>query len=354
MAYRKAISSHSLGRAWVHSLPSKLNEAARFGFDIELFYEDLYYVAKAPPGGPTSGNLLEAARIIRSLCDDRGIAIVCLQPFMHYEGLKDRSRHRERLSEMKLWIRMAGLLNTDVISIPSTCLPEEEVSGDVELIVQDMREVADLAAVAGVTLAYEALGWGTHVDTWEQAWAIVVQVKRPNFKICLDTFNIAVRVFADPTAPSRKNADAHDAMRKSLESLGKIPAEMIAYVQVVDAQYLPEPLVGGHEFYDASQAPRMSWSRNCRLFYGEENLGAYLPVKEILKTILVDIGFKGWISAELFNASLTDPSAFTPERHAQRAEASWQKMVKDFQLESQSSREDSPMADDSTSLPARL
>ena len=44
----------------------------------------------------------------------------------------------------RLWIKLAKILGTDLIAIPSTCLPEEEVSGDFDLIAGDLREVADL------------------------------------------------------------------------------------------------------------------------------------------------------------------------------------------------------------------
>ena len=334
---RPAISSHSLGRAWVHNLESKLDQAARYGFEgIEMFWEDLQYVARSLPGGPTSDNHLEAARVIRSMCDKRSIEVVCLQPFMHYEGLRDRQRHLEKLDEMRLWIQIANTLRTSIISVPSTRLPESETSGDMELIVQDLREVADLAAPAGIQIAYEALAWGTYIDRWDQAWDVVEKVDRSNFGICLDTFNIAARVYADPTTPTRKNPNAEAEIRKSLEKLVRtVNPKKVAYVQVVDAEYLPEPLEEGHEIYDPSQHPRMSWSRNCRLFYGEADKGAYLPVKAILKAVLQDIGFDGWISAELFNASLTDSSSTVPEQHAQRAAEGWHKIVEDFRIKVQ-------------------
>ena len=73
MLPRAGISSHSLGRAWVHNLPEKLDAAAKYNMDIELFYEDLLYVAKSLPGGATPSNHLIAAQQIRSMCDDRDL-----------------------------------------------------------------------------------------------------------------------------------------------------------------------------------------------------------------------------------------------------------------------------------------
>ena len=331
MPCRPAISSHSLGRAWVHDIRPKLDAAAHYRFDIEVFYEDLLYLARSLPGGASADNQLKAASIIRSLCDERNISIVCLQPFMCYEGLRDREAHATRIEEMKLWIRLAKVLGTDIISIPSNTLSVAEISGDRSLIVQDLREVADLSARQNIKIAYESLAWGTYVDTWERAWEIVEQANRPNFGICLDTFNIAARVFADPSATSRKTSNAEDDMRLSIERLIKtVDIDKVFYVQVVDAEYLAEPLVEGHQFYKKDQPSRMSWSRNCRLFYGEEDRGAFLPIRKILKAVLVDVGFEGWLSAELFNASLAESNASVPEEHAHRAYESWKKIVKDL------------------------
>ncbi|TKA83844.1 hypothetical protein B0A55_00113 [Friedmanniomyces simplex] len=333
MPCKPAICSHSLGRAWVHDMPEKLDQAARYGFDIELFYEDLYYIAKSLPGGPTPENQLAAAHLIRSMCDERGIAIVCLQPFMHYEGLRDRRKHASRIEEMKLWIEMAKVLDTHIISIPSTCLSEEEMSGDIDLIVGDLQEVADLGAPEGMQFAYESLAWGTYSDTWEQSWRIVELVDRPNFGICLDTFNLAGRIYADPAASNRRTPNAEAETKASLERLVKsVNPRKIVYVQVVDAEYLAEPLIEDHKYHVDGQPARMSWSRNCRLFYGEQDRGAYLPIRAILKAILVDLKFEGWASAEMFNISLADWRPSVPEQHARRAAVSWQKIVSDFDL----------------------
>lgn len=295
-------------------------------------------MAKALPGGVTVPNQLLAASIVRSMCDQRGLSIVSLQPFMHYEGLRDRQKHAARIQEMQVWIEMAKILRTDTIAIPSTFLSSGEASGDLGLIVADLRLVADMGAPEGIRFAYEALCWGTHVDTWERSWEVVQGVDRPNFGICLDTFNIAGKVYADPESISQTRASAELDIDASLDRLRKIDARKIFVVQVVDAQKLAEPLVPGHPLYHADQPSRMSWSRNCRLFYGETDRGAYLPVQKILHTIIVELGFRGPVSAELFNACLVDPRPHMPEQLARRATDSWAKIVEDLGLK-RSSRE---------------
>lgn len=77
----------------------------------------------------------------------------------------------------------------------------------------------------------------------------------------------------------------------------------------------------------------MSWSRNCRLFYGEEEKGAYLPVKDVARAIFQGLGFRGWVIMELFSRSVWNTDAATPVEHARRAAKSWDKLVKDFSLE---------------------
>ncbi|KAI7531022.1 xylose isomerase-like protein [Hortaea werneckii] len=207
------------------------------------------------------------------------------------------------------------------------------MSGDLDLIVSDLREVADLGAPYGVQFAYESLCWGTYCDVWERSWEIVQKVDRPNFGICFDTFNMAGRVYADPAAPSRRTPNAAADMAASLQRLVEtVDVKKIKFLQVVDAEYLDEPLQPGHKYYDPAQPARMSWSRNCRLFYGEEDRGAYLPVKAILHALLVDLRFEGWVSAELFSRSLVQPDPSVPAEHARRAAESWKKIVMDFNL----------------------
>ena len=333
LACKPAITSMSLGRAWVHDLPTKLAKAHEYGIQgIELFFEDLEYFAGQLPGGDFKNSIRIAAHEVRSLCKKLSLTVVCLQPFMLDEGLYNRDEHAARISKLHLWFELAQILETDLIAIASSYLPAELLSPDVDLIVSDLQEVADLGLQHDrpVRFTFESLAWGTRVDTWEACWDIVRRVDRPNFGICLDTFNIAGRIYADPTSITGKTPTAEADMRASLDRLvNSVDVSKVFYVQVVDAERLKEPLLPGHEFYVPEQPPRMSWSRNCRLFYGEESLGAYLPVIELVRAMLCDLGFEGWVSMELFNrdTACTDPSI--PAEHARRAMIGWNKIVKD-------------------------
>lgn len=325
----------SLGRCYAgHSLEHKLSMAVKHGLEgIELFYEDLADLAH--PNTPD--NLLAAAHYVRSLCTSLNLSIICLQPFMHYEGLLDRHHHNQRISEMKLWIRLAKVLNTDIIQVPSSFLPTSQISSDINVIVSDLREVADLGIQEDppIRFVYESLCWGTYVDKWEQCWDIVQKVDRTNFGICLDTFNILGRIYADPTSSSGKNLNAEQVVKTSIQRLVqqiKPHKEKIFFIQVVDAERLSSPLQPGHPFWKEEQPARMSWSRNCRLFYGESERGAYLPVKEVVEAIIKDIGYEGWVSMELFNRVMEKTDEGIVEELAERAAVSWGKLVRDLNM----------------------
>ncbi|KAK3904577.1 xylose isomerase-like protein [Staphylotrichum tortipilum] len=343
MPCKLAITSMSLGRCYAgHNLETKLDAAQKYGYKgIELFFEDLADVAEelsgmkpSPIGLPKWLQIAAATQIYR-MCQQRGIEILCLQPFSHYDGLLDRDEHKRRLEQLEFWFRLANELRTDIIQIPASFLPAPQVSEDLEVIVADLRKVADMGLRANppIRFAYESLCWSTRVDTWERCWEVVQLVDRPNFGMCLDTFNIAGRIYADPAVASGCTKNAEQAVSESIARLvTQVDVKKVFYVQVVDAERLDAPLVPGHPFYNAEQPARMSWSRNCRLFYGEHDRGGYLPIKEIASAFFHGLGFVGWVSLELFNRRMADLGPEVPEELARRGAASWAKLRKDMGL----------------------
>ncbi|KAJ4988421.1 3-dehydroshikimate dehydratase [Stagonosporopsis vannaccii] len=336
MVCRPGISTMSLGRCYAgHSFEHKMAMAAKHGLEgIELFYEDLCDLAPSK----SESDLLTAAAYVRDLCDSLGLDIICLQPFMHYEGLLDRQKHDERIEEMKVWMKLAHVLGTDIIQVPSSFLPKSEISSDLDLIVSDLQQIADmgLQQTPVIRFAYESLCWGTYCDKWERCWETVQRVDRSNFGICLDSFNILGRIYADPTSETGCNENADQIVAESIERLIeqiKPHREKIFFIQIVDAERLEEPLKPGHPFYNAEQPSRMSWSRNCRLFYGETEYGAYLPVKDVAHTIINEIGYDGWVSFELFNRAMERKDHGVVEELASRCAIGWEKMVVDLGLE---------------------
>jgi 4-hydroxyphenylpyruvate dioxygenase len=337
--YRPAILSVSLGRAWLHDFDKKISLAAEYGFEaIEVFYEDLEYLAKSladTTESPTDAQLIYAAAHIRKLCDSLHLTVLGLQPFWLYEGLIDRAEHDRLITKIKLWFSFAHELNTNTIQIPANFLPKEKLSGDLDVIAADLRELADLGLreKPPIRFAYENLCFSTHVDTWEKAWAVVQRVDRPNFGLCLDTFNIAGRVWADPTSATGKTPNADADLAESLKRIvEQVPLEKVFYIQVVDAERLQEPLVDGHPWHVDGQPPRMSWSRSARAFMYEEDRGAYLPVEEVAKVLIEGIGYEGFVSMELFSRTMAEEGDGVCEEHARRGFESWKKFEARLQL----------------------
>ena len=330
----------------------KLEEAATAGFEgIEIFYEDLEYEAKTIVLGrpamaddeltPSTEDLLAASNKIRSKCEELGITIIGLQPFLFYEGLRDRNEHEKLIEKLRVWFQIIKILGTDVIQIPTQFRQDDGVTGDMDVIVRDLVEVADLGLKENppVKFAYENLAWGRFVDTWDGMWEVVRRVDRWNFGVCLDTFNVSGRIWADPSRPDGKvEGDADGVLDASLKAMvNNVDVKKVWYVQVVGAERLSKPLVEGHEWYIDNQPSRMSWSRNARLFYGEEEKGQYLPIEKVSRAILdpvsqEGIGFVGWVSMELFSRSMNDPRKSVPAEHARRGAIAWEKLVKDLDL----------------------
>lgn len=334
MSFFPVIASMSLGRAWVHPLEAKLKSASAAGFHgIELFYEDLEYFAAAMSGNenndtpPSPAQLVAAATEIRKLCSDLDLKIIGLQPFLFYEGLIDRKEHAARIEKLHVWFDIVDALEIDTIQIPSNFLPTTQLTGDLDTIVADLVKVADLGAnrTRSVRFAFENLCWGTHIDTWEQAWEVVRLVDHANFGLCLDTFNIAGRVWADPASPDGKVADADAALDASLKRLvDNVDVSKVFYIQLVDAERLDGPLDQTHPYFVEKQPARMSWSRNARCFMYESDRGAYLPVEKVAKAIIEGLGYKGAVSMELFSRTMSDPRPDVPTEHARRGIRSWE------------------------------
>ena len=106
-----------------------------------------------------------------------------------------------------------------------------------------------------------------------------------------------------------------------------VDVSKVFYIQLVDAERLEKPLVEGHEWYAEDQPARMSWSRNARCFMYESERGGYLPVEKVARAIIDGLGYKGWVSMELFSRTMSDPRPEVPAEHATRGIRSWGRIV---------------------------
>ncbi|KAN0060495.1 hypothetical protein ACQY0O_007826 [Thecaphora frezii] len=328
----RAVMSASLGRHARHSLDAKIAAlAARRFSGIEIHFECLENEARrlhslSPQAKPSHDQLYAAAREVRRKCDAAGLEVVCLEPFLHYPGLLPVARRDERLQEVPLWFALADILGTDLIQVASAMFGGPGVTDDEDRIVEDLTLLAELGLRWPRTKfwAYEAMCFGAYTTTWQQAWRHVELVDRANFGIVIDTFQVMGAAYADPTAHDGKTPDAEADAQRALQDLrdtfggahNRAKRQKVFLMQLGDARKMEPALDESSEIFDASQHAnlKMCWARHHRLFAGE----GYLPALDVARTLLVECGWRGYISAEYFNSDTFEDDAQFPEKAAER------------------------------------
>jgi sugar phosphate isomerase/epimerase len=315
-----AIGSLSLGQHPSHALDHKVRLAAQAGFaGVEIVFSDLEKFSQ------TKGlSIFEGARRIRAICDENGLSILSLAPFENYEG--DRSPLIDRLQKASQWIEIARILHAPFLQVPAQY--GVDAIGDEDIITRELRQLCDLGSSKQplVSIAYEPMSWSTCHSTWESSLKLVESVSRENFGLCLDTFHIITKLWADPFAPSGKYPDADNILRDSLSRfLRECPPEKIFFVQLSDGERFDPPFSKDHPWYVEGEAPQFTWSKHARPFPYETELGAYMPVAEVARAWIVETGFKGWVSLEIFDRRMRDKDS-NVEYAAMRAMESWKKL----------------------------
>ncbi|GAA5891088.1 hypothetical protein JCM6882_006416 [Rhodosporidiobolus microsporus] len=333
----------SLGQASAgHRLPDKLRAAAEAGLvGIEIFDQCLEAYADEFEGATPQKRQRAAAKETGRLAKELGLEIFVLQPLRNYDGILDEQEHSKRIDEVNFRFELCKLLHCDLLQVPASFRLDDGVTGKEDKVVADLREIADLGLQQDppIRFSYEGMCWSTTNYTWQKSWSIVQKVDRPNFGLVLDGFHIAGRDFADPTAPSGIRIGGHTRLACSLDELVRtVPVEKIFYLELADAELISPPLseIGAKEpskspFHVDGQQPRMSWSRNCRLFPYEQDRGGYMPVDKVMKAF-VELGFEGYLSFEIFHRDLFKEDKDVPTQFAQRAKRSWEKMKAEFDL----------------------
>ncbi|MDL5156262.1 sugar phosphate isomerase/epimerase and 4-hydroxyphenylpyruvate domain-containing protein [Actinomycetospora termitidis] len=229
-------------------LEDKLAAAAAAGFDgVELFVPDLLG-SPEPPG--------DVAR----RCADLGLAIDLYQPIRDVEALPPDA-FAAALRRVEHAFDVMERLGTTTALICSSVDPR--AVDDDELAARQLAEVADRAADRGLRIAYEALAWGRHVNTWDHSWRIVELADHPALGLCVDSFHLYARG-GDPSG------------------LRDVPGEKIFFLQLADAPRL-----------DMDVLP---WSRHHRLFPGQGDFDLTALVRHL------DVaGYDGPWSLEVFN-----------------------------------------------------
>ncbi|KAL1891314.1 hypothetical protein Sste5346_007774 [Sporothrix stenoceras] len=341
MPIQIAIASNALGKSAAgHTVLRKMEAASKQGFQgMEIAIECLEAHATSVFGHLPirPARFRAAAADIRKKADSLGLHLVALNPFGAYDGLKDAAAINARLGEAELWFDLCAILRVDIFQITSALYPLDPASfsPDVEILAANMRRLGLMAQARGVKIGYEAPAWGFHLDTWQQIDAVVRKVDLPStVQHCLDTYHIATRVAGDPlNAEQPVHLEGMAALQASLQEMkASLRPENIAYFQLSDAT-AADPNQPNYPRRDLDAPPFMIQSRNCRCFPGE----GVLPVMEVAKTVF-DLGYRGWVTMEVFNLDHWDTRSTVPDEWAQRGMASWRKVEEYCGLNAKASR----------------
>jgi 4-hydroxyphenylpyruvate dioxygenase len=344
-----SIASLSLGSNIHHDLPTKIRVASELGYDgIEIFMPDLdsfvdevkqgrhSSLFASPPHLQHHINLeCECATAISNLCRSQSISISVLHPLRDFENFATEDALVRAVDDAERWFKLAQRLSTDLVLVCSNFVEgphpvNEDVAGKtmrdyLDTQVRAFRMLGQRAQNYGIRIGYEPLAWGTVVNRWEQVWAVVNEVDMPNVGIILDSFNSLGQQYADPSHPSGVRPIPMSTHVSNFTLLSQtIPASKLFFYQIGDASRPLTPFVS-----TPSQPARMTWSRSSRLFPFEKELGGYLPVPLFTQAV-VETGYDGWWSLEVFNKSLQESDAGCPRRHGVRGieglERLWQEV----------------------------
>jgi len=246
------------------ALEDKLAAAAAAGFDgVEIFEPDLIVSSSS-------------AREVRQRCADLGLSIDLYQPFRDFDSTDpDQVDLNLRRANRKFDVMEA--LGTDLILVCSAVSPT--AVDDNAVIAEQLHRLAARAEQRGMRISYEALAWGTKVNTYDRSWDIVRAADHPDLGVCLDSFHILSRG-SDPSG------------------IEQIPGEKIFFLQLADAPFMNMDI--------------LQWSRHHRLFPGQGTFDLPAFLGHVLKA-----GYTGPLSLEVFNDVFrqSDPGRAAVDAH---------------------------------------
>ncbi|HBS27571.1 MAG TPA: hypothetical protein DD827_10720 [Gammaproteobacteria bacterium] len=224
---------------------------AKAGFDgVELLFQDI----ENYDGSPAE---------VGKLCTDLGLQVIALQPLRDFEGAP---KFAEKIEEAKRAFEVMNDVGTDLTVLCSNVSPD--IIYEPDLWIDQLQTLSELAQSMGVRIAFEALSWGTFINKFEAAAAVVQRVDHPSFGLALDSFHTC-------------------AVSSNWSRLANIEPKKIFLTQLADA-----PKRGGD---------LLSWSRNHRCFPGDGDF----EVSRFADTISA-MGYDGPYSFEVFSRELKE------------------------------------------------
>ncbi len=241
---RRSIATVSLSG----TLPEKLEAIAVAKFDgVEIFENDLVFSSLSPGE-------------VRAICGDLGLTIDLFQPFRDLEGVDD-AQFLRNLERAKRKFDLMVELGAPLLLVCANATPS--AIDDAARSAAQMHRMAELAQTRGIKIAFEALAWSTHINTFERAFEIVRHTDHPHLGLALDSFHTL-------------------ALPNDWSGLTGLPGERIFFMQIADAPKL--------------DMASLMLSRHHRCLPGQGEMDVAGFVDAALRA-----GYTGTISLEIFN-----------------------------------------------------
>lgn len=117
---RVAVASNSLGKSAAgHTIHRKLQAARAHGFDgVEMAFECLdAHASTFTSLQSRKDRLCAAAKDIYQTASSLGLALVALNPFGAYDGLRDPRDVEVRLQEAELWCQLCQIMHIGIFQV---------------------------------------------------------------------------------------------------------------------------------------------------------------------------------------------------------------------------------------------
>lgn len=244
------------------TLEEKIDGIATAGFDgLELLCTDVHASALSP-------------RDIADRCATLGLKIDLYQPFRRAEGVTPTefpdvlTRFHRELDVME------ALGATSILVVSNT---DSDADSSRDLSATQVAALGSAAGEHGVTVMFEALAWGTHINRVAHVRDVLARADHSNVLLAVDTFHLV-------------------AGGEGVEAVADLEPGSVGLLQIADAPWMPLDL--------------LTWSRNYRCFPGAGEFDLVTPVASVLNS-----GYSGPVSLEIFNPGYRERPAADVARH---------------------------------------
>lgn len=125
--------------------------------DLQAYAQQQLGDSFKPPsdedGSGDVDSLLKIAKDVKGICEKLNLKVLCLQPFSQFEGYTDKNKRDARFAKAKVWMDVMEAVGSDMLQVGST--DDESSTSDRKIIVQDLQELADMAAKRNMRIGYE-------------------------------------------------------------------------------------------------------------------------------------------------------------------------------------------------------